>query len=167
MAAGIKVPMFAEDPHPPPIVGHHSVPDWRVWVEPGQELECVPVAGVRLPVPVWPEDLWPVLGNQLHQLWSNLFCDKSPCGQVVRFVLKYCGRIEIFLHTCLPGDTEDCTTQTRNDIDQTLLSRPFWRHLQAPGWHLVSVQCLDCSSQSFGYLANWQNFKMSRLYEYF
>ena len=30
VAAGVKVPMFAEDTHPPPIICHYSLPNWGV-----------------------------------------------------------------------------------------------------------------------------------------
>ena len=76
----------AVDSHPPPVIGDYGLPDRVVGVEPGEELEGVPVARRCLPVTVRPENVRTTLSDELHQLRQHLRLYKGPARQVVLLV---------------------------------------------------------------------------------
>ena len=71
---------------PPPVVHHHAPPVRRVIVQPRKELRRLPVAGVRLPVPIAPDQVGLVACVDLLGLRQVHLVDVARCSEAVRLV---------------------------------------------------------------------------------
>ena len=100
VTAGEEVPVLAHDPHPPPVIGHDRLLHRGLGVQPGEELERVPVLWARLkeynlmtwifllidsylPVSIRPQNFWFILRDQFHQLRAHLVHNKASGRQIV------------------------------------------------------------------------------------
>ena len=77
---------------PPTVVHHHAPPVRRVIVQPRKELRRLPVAGIRLPIPIAPDQIGAVLGVDLAGLREVHLVDVTR-GREVRSLVRQVERV--------------------------------------------------------------------------